>query len=87
VLAICLVAKGSLVSRMRNENFKSTSYTSFVHVIFKSDFEFIELTLSSTNSMVDLKLGCIYVDVQEMYKRYNLRIFHDPFSFLGPPKN
>jgi hypothetical protein len=37
--------------------------TSHINLIFKSTIEFIRLTLSLTNSMMDLKLGCIEMHV------------------------
>jgi hypothetical protein len=32
---------------------------------FKYIFEFMGLTLGCTNSMIDLKLGCMYIDIQK----------------------
>jgi hypothetical protein len=52
-------------SRVIKSHFYLRNYinTYYTNLIFKSTIEFIRFTLSLTNSMVDLKLGCIEMHV------------------------
>jgi hypothetical protein len=56
-----LIFTNTLRSYIFDKLYKYNSYTSFIYLIFKSIIKFMGPTLSPTNSIVYLKLGCMEI--------------------------